>query len=224
MRVALGQVPALTDEYIRYAQQLGVPSIHLNTPALPGTGRWEASDLLASADASRGCRTPPGGDRERPEQLLHGRHARPSRPRRGDRELPGDDPELRSGRHRLVRLPLLSRPRLANVGGPRRPRGRDRHRLRRGHRHRPRPPQRRAGRPPREGAGRPLRQGRALRGRSRARRRRDVGELRVLHSRGDPGGRGGGRSPVPSSGRSTGPDTRRRGPPVPQRSGAATSP
>jgi mannonate dehydratase len=47
MRVALGQVPALTDEYIRYAQQLGLSSIHLNTPALPGTRRWEASDLRA---------------------------------------------------------------------------------------------------------------------------------------------------------------------------------
>jgi mannonate dehydratase len=47
IRVALGQVPGLTDEYIAYARQLGVPSIHLNTPALPGTRRWEVADLLA---------------------------------------------------------------------------------------------------------------------------------------------------------------------------------
>ena len=47
IRVALGQVPGLTDEYIAYAQQLGVPSIHVNTPALPGTKRWEVADLLA---------------------------------------------------------------------------------------------------------------------------------------------------------------------------------
>ena len=47
MRVALGQVPALTDDYITYAQQLGVSSIHLNTPALPGSRRWEVADLLA---------------------------------------------------------------------------------------------------------------------------------------------------------------------------------
>jgi mannonate dehydratase len=47
MRVALGQVPALTDDYLAYARQLGLRSIHLNTPALPGTKRWEAADLRA---------------------------------------------------------------------------------------------------------------------------------------------------------------------------------
>jgi mannonate dehydratase len=47
MRIALGQVPALTDEYIRYAQQLGLPGIHLNTPDLPGAGRWEVAGLRA---------------------------------------------------------------------------------------------------------------------------------------------------------------------------------
>jgi mannonate dehydratase len=47
MRVALGQVPALTDDYLVYAQQLGVMGIHLNTPALPGTRRWETADLVA---------------------------------------------------------------------------------------------------------------------------------------------------------------------------------
>lgn len=47
MRVALGQVPALTDDYIQYAQQLGVPGIHLNAPRLPGSRRWETADLRA---------------------------------------------------------------------------------------------------------------------------------------------------------------------------------
>jgi mannonate dehydratase len=45
MRVALGQIPDLTDDYIRYARQLGVPGIHLNTPPLPGSRRWEEADL-----------------------------------------------------------------------------------------------------------------------------------------------------------------------------------
>ena len=47
IRIALGQVPALTDDYLVFAQQLGLTSIHLNTPALPGTRRWEADDLRA---------------------------------------------------------------------------------------------------------------------------------------------------------------------------------
>ena len=47
IRVALGQVPGLTDEYIAYAQQLGVPSIHVNTPGPAGHERWEVADLLA---------------------------------------------------------------------------------------------------------------------------------------------------------------------------------
>jgi len=47
IRVALGQVPGLTDEYLAYAQQLGVRSIHTNTPALPGEKRWEVGDLVA---------------------------------------------------------------------------------------------------------------------------------------------------------------------------------
>lgn len=47
IRVALGQVPGLTDEYIAYAQQLGLRSIHTNTPALPGDKQWEVADLVA---------------------------------------------------------------------------------------------------------------------------------------------------------------------------------
>ena len=55
IRVALGQVPGLTDDYITYAQQLGVHSIHLNTPALPGTRRWEVADLLGLRHRAEGA-------------------------------------------------------------------------------------------------------------------------------------------------------------------------
>ncbi len=45
MRVALGQLPRLSEASIAFARQLGVSGIQLNTPDLPGSHRWEASDL-----------------------------------------------------------------------------------------------------------------------------------------------------------------------------------
>jgi mannonate dehydratase len=47
MRVAVGQVSQLTDEILTFARQLGVASMQVNTPALPGAHRWEYEDLLA---------------------------------------------------------------------------------------------------------------------------------------------------------------------------------
>ncbi len=47
MRVAVGQVSVLTDDILRFAQQLGVASMQVNTPALPGLERWEYEDILA---------------------------------------------------------------------------------------------------------------------------------------------------------------------------------
>ena len=117
MRVALGQVPALTDDYITYAQQLGVSSIHLNTP---GVARFAAVGSRRPARASstcRGCRPPAGGDRERPKQLLHGRDARRSRTRRGDRELRGDHPRTSARPASRSSATTSSRPR---SGAPRR--------------------------------------------------------------------------------------------------------
>jgi mannonate dehydratase len=46
MRVAVGQAPTLTEEYLRFARQVGVSGIQLNTPDLPGDTAWETSDLL----------------------------------------------------------------------------------------------------------------------------------------------------------------------------------
>lgn len=52
MRVALGQVPAITDEYITFAKQLGLSGIHVNTPDLPGEGRWEVAGLRAMRESA----------------------------------------------------------------------------------------------------------------------------------------------------------------------------
>lgn len=45
MRVAVGQSPMLTEEYLRFARQMGVAGIQLNTPDLPGDTRWETTDV-----------------------------------------------------------------------------------------------------------------------------------------------------------------------------------
>jgi mannonate dehydratase len=46
MRVALGQFSEPTDDILRFAKQIGVDGVLLNTPRLPGEKRWEFMDLL----------------------------------------------------------------------------------------------------------------------------------------------------------------------------------
>jgi len=45
MRVAVGQFNEPTDDKLRFAAQLGVGGVQLNTPLLPGEHRWEEADL-----------------------------------------------------------------------------------------------------------------------------------------------------------------------------------
>lgn len=45
MRVAVGQFTVPTHEILTFAKQMGVSGVLLNTPALPGTERWEHGDL-----------------------------------------------------------------------------------------------------------------------------------------------------------------------------------
>ncbi len=58
MRVAVGQVSVLSDEILAFAAQLGVSGMQMNTPALPGTERWEYDDLrgLVERCAAHGLR------------------------------------------------------------------------------------------------------------------------------------------------------------------------
>ncbi|MCC6627479.1 MAG: mannonate dehydratase [Chloroflexi bacterium] len=46
IRVAIGQFNELSDERLRFAQQIGVTGVLLNTPKLPGEQRWEFKDLM----------------------------------------------------------------------------------------------------------------------------------------------------------------------------------
>ena len=57
MRVGLGQTSLLTDDFLTFARQLGVSSVQVNTPQLPGEVRWEWADIAALADRARahGC-------------------------------------------------------------------------------------------------------------------------------------------------------------------------
>ncbi len=57
MRIGLGQTSVLTDDFLTFARQLGVSSVQVNTPQLPGDSRWEWDDIAALADQarSRGC-------------------------------------------------------------------------------------------------------------------------------------------------------------------------
>jgi mannonate dehydratase len=47
IRIAIGQFNELTDEKLRYAAQIGVLGVQLNTPNLPGETHWEEKDLHA---------------------------------------------------------------------------------------------------------------------------------------------------------------------------------
>ena len=45
MRIAIGQFNEMSDEKLRFAAQIGVHSVQMNTPKLPGEHRWEVADL-----------------------------------------------------------------------------------------------------------------------------------------------------------------------------------
>lgn len=47
MRVAVGQFAEMTDEVLRFAAQLGVSSVQMNTPRISGETHWIADDLRA---------------------------------------------------------------------------------------------------------------------------------------------------------------------------------
>jgi mannonate dehydratase len=50
IRIAVGQFNELTDEKLRFAAQIGVRGVQLNTPRLPGETHWQESDLRALVD------------------------------------------------------------------------------------------------------------------------------------------------------------------------------
>ncbi len=50
MRIAIGQFNELTDEKLKFAAQIGVKGIQMNTPALPGDTHWQEADLRALVD------------------------------------------------------------------------------------------------------------------------------------------------------------------------------
>jgi mannonate dehydratase len=45
MRIAIGQFNEMSDEKLRFAAQIGVHGVQMNTPKLPGEHRWEVADL-----------------------------------------------------------------------------------------------------------------------------------------------------------------------------------
>ena len=54
MRIAVGQFNELTEEKLRFAAQIGVGGVQLNTPNLPGETHWEERDLRALVDKCAG--------------------------------------------------------------------------------------------------------------------------------------------------------------------------
>jgi mannonate dehydratase len=50
IRIGVGQFNELTDEKLRFAAQIGVDTIQMNTPIIPGETRWETADLRALVD------------------------------------------------------------------------------------------------------------------------------------------------------------------------------
>ncbi|BBH22147.1 mannonate dehydratase [Paenibacillus baekrokdamisoli] len=47
MRIAIGQFREITEETMTFGRQLGITSVQLNVPNIPGTTHWEYEDLLA---------------------------------------------------------------------------------------------------------------------------------------------------------------------------------
>jgi len=47
MRIAIGQFTEITEETMTFGRQLGITSVQLNVPKLPGTTHWAYEDLLA---------------------------------------------------------------------------------------------------------------------------------------------------------------------------------
>lgn len=54
MRVAVGQIRELSDEVLRFAVQLGVSGVQINTPKLPGDGFWSEEVLRAQVEKCAG--------------------------------------------------------------------------------------------------------------------------------------------------------------------------
>ncbi|RYE09617.1 MAG: hypothetical protein EOP22_08105 [Hyphomicrobiales bacterium] len=50
IRVGIGQFHDLTEERLRFAQQIGTTSLQMNNPKLPGDARWEEADVRALVD------------------------------------------------------------------------------------------------------------------------------------------------------------------------------
>ena len=53
IRIAVGQFNELTDEKLRFAAQIGVGGIQMNTPLLPGDAKWEERDLRALVNKAK---------------------------------------------------------------------------------------------------------------------------------------------------------------------------
>src|SRR5687768_15818602 len=47
IRVAVGQFHELSEERLRFAQQIGATGLQMNNPTLPGDARWEQADVRA---------------------------------------------------------------------------------------------------------------------------------------------------------------------------------
>jgi mannonate dehydratase len=53
IRIGVGQFKELTDEKLKFAQQIGVTTLQLNNPTLPGDARWEEKDLRGLVTRAR---------------------------------------------------------------------------------------------------------------------------------------------------------------------------
>ena len=53
IRVAVGQFNELTEEKLRFAAQIGVTGVQLNTPKLPGETQWQEQDIRALVEKTR---------------------------------------------------------------------------------------------------------------------------------------------------------------------------
>ncbi len=132
IRIAVGQFNELTDEKLRFAAQIGVTGMQMNTPNLPGETHWEEEDLRALVDKCQEYGLKFEAIENVPIHFYD--KAMLGLPGRDEQieQLPGDDPQCRPRRHPDPRLPLHAELGLAHRAIRAGPRRRRLHRVRHG--------------------------------------------------------------------------------------------
>ena len=96
MRVAVGQYPVVTKEYLDYALALGCEGVSFNVPEIPGAAKWDEKDIrefikpvLAAGLTVESFENVPNHFYDKAMLGLPGRDEALGKPSGGTKSLPG---------------------------------------------------------------------------------------------------------------------------------------